>query len=189
MKYWVYKDSRILGPFDKNDVAGLPGLDASTLVCAGETAAAGDWRPASDIADLSGLPLDQIGAWSFDGPSSTLSLLDKLQLDAAGLIGDDEFPGAAETLFQDADMKRNFGDLLSPRPSADAAELRRAKNRTAELTVQLELLYRRVTELEAGQTDLVRRLAEKDAQLRDRPEAAPVPVPPAPVAAAAPPRA
>jgi hypothetical protein len=170
VKYWVYKDSRILGPFDKNSVAGLPGLDASTLVCAGESAAAGegDWRPAGDISDLAALPLDRGAAWPIEDMSSTYGLLDKLQLETAGLIGDDEFPGAAEDLFQDADMKRTFGDLLSPRPTVDEAELRRAKDRAVELTVQLELLYKRVAELEAGQTSLVHRLAEKELQLRTR---------------------
>ena len=48
MKYWVYKDSRILGPFDKDAVAGLPGFDSSTLVSVGESASVGEggWRPA-----------------------------------------------------------------------------------------------------------------------------------------------
>ncbi|HEX4046877.1 MAG TPA: hypothetical protein VH309_03540, partial [Elusimicrobiota bacterium] len=172
MKYWVYKDSRILGPFDKSDVAGLPGMDASTLVCAGEAAAAGegDWRPAGDVTDLAALPLERGAAWSVDDLSSTFGLLDRLQLDAAGLIGDDEFPGAAEDLFQDADMKRTFGDLLAPRPGVDEAELRRAKARAEELTVQLELLYKRLAELETGQTNLVHRLAEKELELRSRPQ-------------------
>jgi hypothetical protein len=195
VKYWVYKDSRILGPFDKNSVAGLPGLDASTLVCAGESAAAGegDWRPAGDVSDLAALPLDRGAAWPIDDMSSTYGLLDKLQLETAGLIGDDEFPGAAEELFQDPGMKQAFGDLLAPRPSADEAELRRAKDRATELTVQLELLYKRVAELEAGQTSLVHRLAEKELQLRSRFAAAPPPdaspdIAPAPAAlSAAPP--
>ena len=191
MKYWVYKDSRILGPFDKNTVAGLPGLDASTLVSAGESAAAGegDWRPAGDISDLAALPLDRGAAWPIDDMSSTYGLLDKLQIETAGLISDDEFPGAAEELFQDPSMKATFGDLLSPRPTVDEAELRRAKDRASELTVQLEMLYKRVAELEAGQTNLVHRLAEKELQLRAKfvpppapegaPQVAPVPLSPA----------
>jgi len=194
VKYWVYKDARILGPFDKDSVAGLPGVDASTLVCAGESAAAGegDWRPAGDIADLAALPLDRGPAWPVDDMSSTYGILDKLQLETAGLIGDDEFPGAAEELFQDPTMKAAFGGLLTPRPTVDEAELRRAKDRAAELTVQLELLYKRVAELEAGQTSLVHRLAEKDLQLRTKLAASPAPAPeaappaPAPAPAAPP---
>jgi hypothetical protein len=168
LKYWVYKDSRILGPFEKDAFAGLPGVDSSTLVCAGESAAAGegDWRPAGDVSDLAALTVDAGASWRGGESSSTFSLLDNLQLEAAGHINDDEFPGAAEDLFQDAEMKRTFGDLLASRPDGDAAELRRAKEHSAELTVQLEMLYKRLAELEAGQTDLVHRLAEKEMLLR-----------------------
>ncbi len=198
MKYWIYKDSRILGPFEKDAFGGLPGVDSSTLVSAGENAAAaeGDWRPAGDIAELSSLPLDRGPAWPVDDFSlSGSGVLDRLQIDAAGLLGDDEYPSAAEDLFQDADLKRTFGDLLTARPGPDEAELRRAKDRAAELTVQLEMLYKRVAELEAGQTSLLQRLAEKEILLRGQatapanflrePAAAPAPAPvlaPAPVA-------
>ncbi|MDE2510981.1 MAG: hypothetical protein KGL74_07650, partial [Elusimicrobia bacterium] len=171
MKYWVYKDSRILGPFDKDAVAGLPGLDASTLVSAGDTAGAGEgeWRPAGDVAEFSGLASALGPSWAGDEFGSTYGLLDKLQIDAAGLIGDDEFPGAAEDLFQDADMKKTFGDLLTPRPPANETELRKAKEQVSELSLQLEMLYQRVTELEAGHTNLVHRLVEKELQLRGHP--------------------
>ncbi|MFI5361556.1 MAG: hypothetical protein ACHQ49_06275 [Elusimicrobiota bacterium] len=177
MKYWIYKDSRILGPFDKNSVAGLPGVDSSTLVCVGDDAAAGegDWRPAGDLPDLAALPLDRGAIWPDGDVPSTIGLLDKLQIEAAGLIGDDAYPGAAEDLFQDADMKRTFGEMLAPKPSVDEAELRRAKERAVELTAQLELLYQRVAELETGQTNLVHRLAEKELQLRARAGVVPSP--------------
>ena len=51
MKYWVYKESRILGPFDKEGVSGLPGLDSGTLVCEGDPSG-GSWLPAGEIKDL-----------------------------------------------------------------------------------------------------------------------------------------
>jgi hypothetical protein len=211
VKYWVYKDSRILGPFDKDAVAGFPGLDASTLVSAGDSAEAGEgaWRPVGEMEGLSALSFDRGFSDSSDDFLSTYGLLDKLQLDAAGLIGDDDFPGAAADLFQDADMKKTFGELLTPRPSAPEGELRRAKDQVSELTQQLEMLYQRVTELEAGQTNLVHRLVEKEIQLRggEKPAAFPAdpdalikaivaavahpapPPPPAPVSAEAPPQA
>ena len=52
MKYWVYKESRILGPFDKEAVSGLPGLDSGTLVCAGDPAG-NSWMPAGELTELS----------------------------------------------------------------------------------------------------------------------------------------
>lgn len=175
MKYWVYKDARILGPFDKDAVAGVPGLDASTLVSAGESSGAeGAWRPAGEVAEFAGLASERVSTWSGEEFVSTYGLLDKLQIEASGLIGDDEFPGAAADLFQDADMKKTFGDLLAPRAGADEGELRRAKSQVSELTLQLELLYKRVSELEAGQTNLVHRLVEKELQLRGHPEPSPL---------------
>ncbi len=152
MKYWVYKDSRILGPLDKDGVAGLPGLDADTLVCAGESSATGegDWRPAGDVADLAALPLNRGTEWLVDDQSVAFSLLDALQIDSAGSVGDDEFSGTAEPLFQDARLGRAFADRPPPL-KVDDAELRRANDRAAELLAQLETLRKRVAELEAGQ--------------------------------------
>ncbi|MDE2491180.1 MAG: DUF4339 domain-containing protein, partial [Elusimicrobia bacterium] len=177
MKYWVYKDARILGPYEREDLSGLPGVDAATLVCAGESASPGegDWRPAGDVAELSGLSASRGLSWSPEEPPSTFGLLDKLQIDAAGLVGDDDFPGAAEALFQDADLRRSFDDLLSPRPSVDESALKRARDQISELTVQLEMLYKRVAELESSQTHLVHRLAEKELLLRRQPPPPPPP--------------
>lgn len=168
MKYWVYKDARILGPFDKDAFAGLPGVDSTTLVSAGDSAASGEggWLPAGEISDLAGVAADPGASWPHDELPSTYGLLDKLQLESAGLIGDDDFPGAGEDLFQDADQKKNFADLLNPRPAAAEAELRRSKDRVSELTIQLEMLYKRVAELESSQTDLMHRLAEREAAFR-----------------------
>jgi hypothetical protein len=187
VKYWVYKDSRILGPFDKDAVAGLPGLDAATLVSAGDPAstAEGGWRPAAEVAELGSLALGSRRSWTGGEPEfpTAHGLLDHLQLDAAGLIGDDDFPGLAGELFQDADMRRNFGELLTPREPVGEAELITARTRVSELTAQLEMLYKRVTELESSQTNLVHRLAEKEILLRTQ---TPPPAAPAPFLAAAP---
>ncbi|MCM2304550.1 MAG: DUF4339 domain-containing protein, partial [Elusimicrobia bacterium] len=100
MKYWVYKESRILGPFDKEAVSGLPGLDAGTLVCAGDPAG-GSWTPAGELAELAGVP--DGGVVPLDDFPSSSGLLDQLQIDSAGLVGDDDFSDSfAQELFRDA---------------------------------------------------------------------------------------
>lgn len=189
MKYWIYKDSRILGPFDKQAFGDLPGLDASTLVCEGESPdGGGDWRPAGEIADLSALPLEHGLPWPSSDVPSALGPFETWELETFSLLADESYPETAETLFQDADVKRSMADLLTPRPSVDEAELKRAKDRVVELTTHLELLYKRVAELESGQTSLVHRLAEKELLLRRQPPPPPPPtlkallrgVPPAP---------
>lgn len=148
MKYWVYKESRIHGPFDKEVVSGLPGLDAGTLVCVGDPAGGSSWVPAGELDGLTrAAPASSDGLLA-DLPSS-MALLDQLQIDTSGLVGDDEFPGAlAEELFQDASFKGGFGDALSVRDPASDAEARRARDKISELTAQLEIMYRRISELE-----------------------------------------
>ncbi len=178
MKYWVYKESRILGPFDKEAVSGLPGLDSGTLVCAGDPAG-GAWAPAGELAELGRLASG--GPGPVDDFPSSAGLLDQLQIESAGLLGDDEFSAAfAEEMFQDAGFKRGFADILAPRASGDEAEARGAREKISELTARLEAMYRHVSELEAGHTDLARRLAAKDLELRARgiePAAAPASTP------------
>lgn len=166
MKYWVYKESRILGPFDKEGVSGLPGLDHGTLVCAGDPAG-GDWTPAGELAELGQIASG--GPGPVDDFPSSAGLLDQLQIESSGLLGDDEFSASfAEELFQDAGFKRGFSDILAPRASGDEAAARGAREKISELTARLEAMYRHVSELEAGHTDLARRLAAKDLELRAR---------------------
>ncbi len=185
MKYWVYKESRILGPFDKEGVSGLPGLDSGTLVCAGDPAAGGAWIPAGELGGLTGITAAGAGGL-FDEPLSSIGLLDQMQIDSAGLIADEELSGAfAEELFQDASYKKSFADALPSRGPSDV-EARMARERIAELTTQLEAMYRHISELEAGQTDLARRLAAKDLALRSHGVVDGAAAPPPPVAAPAP---
>ncbi len=174
MKYWVYKESRILGPFDKEAVSGLQGLDSGTLVCAGDPDG-GSWVPAGELAGLTGIASGGVGGLLDDLPSS-VGLLDQLLIDSAGLIGDDELSGSfAEELFQDASLKKGFGDVLSARAPSDDDEARRAREKIAELTSQLETMHHHISELEIGQTNLARRLVAKDLELHSRGDAAAVP--------------
>ncbi len=193
MKYWIYKDARIAGPYERDAIAGLPGFDASTLVSAGDAPGGdeGQWAPAADVPDLAPMALAHGAAFAPDAPASSFGLLDKLQLESAGLIGDDQYPNAAEVLFQDAEIKRNFAELLAARTRGDDAEVRRLRGLVSELSVQLELMYRRVAQLENTHADFLRKLSA-DAAARveagARPQASSDPAAPMPasVASAAP---
>jgi len=192
VKYWIYKDSRILGPYERDAISGLPGFDAGTLVCAGENAGAaeGQWAPAADIPELAPLTLGHGPTWSPDAPTSSFGLLDKLQIESAGLIGDEQYPSAGEVLFQDAEIKRSFAELLVQRTRTDDSEVRRLRGLVSELSVQLELMYRRIAQLENTHTDFLQRLTAPETAARAA-AYAPAPAPaaattPAPPAAAAP---
>lgn len=175
MKYWVYKETRILGPFDKEAVSGLPGLDAGTLVCVGDPSGS-SWVPAGELDGLTGISAAGAGE-GFEPLPSSMGLLDQLQIDSAGIVGDNEFPDSlAENLFQDAAFKKDFSDILSSRVEPGEPEARHAREKISELTAQLEVMARRISELEAGRTDLAHRLAEKEREpispAPDAPEAA-----------------
>jgi len=184
VKYWIYKESRILGPFDKEAVSGLPGVDSGTLVCAGDPAA-GAWLPAGELEGLTGIASGDAAGLYEDLPSS-VGLLDQLQIESSGLIGDDEFPSAfSEELFQDAGFKKDFRDILGDQISPEGATVRRAQDKVEELTAKLEAMYRQVSALESGNTELARRLASKEAELSFRPpDKAPAPAPAQPAAGA-----
>ena len=76
MRYWIYKDSRILGPLAKEDCVLAGGLNPESLV-AEENAGVReeDWRCASDIPDFSDLLEGQVeGAYRPGlGPAEGLS--------------------------------------------------------------------------------------------------------------------
>ncbi len=168
-----------MGPFERDAMAGLPGFDASTLVCAGDAAGSseGQWSPAADVPELAPLALAHGAAWAPDAPASSFDLLDKLQIESAGLIGDDQYPSAAEVLFQDAEIKKSFAELLVSRTRTDDTEVRRLRGLVSELSVQLELMYRRIAQLENTHADFLGKLSRSDAAVR--PTEAPTPAVPA----------
>src|SRR5258705_410322 len=53
VKYWVYKESRILGPFDKEAVSGPPGLDSGAPGWRSDAKAGLIWSLEAPRADLS----------------------------------------------------------------------------------------------------------------------------------------
>lgn len=168
MKYWVYKESRILGPFDKEAVSGLPGLDAGTLVCTGDPSGGNAWVPAAELDGFSGLAAAPI----YDDVPSSSSLLDQLQIESAGLLGDDEFPASfSENLFQDAGFKKDFSDILNDHISPDERHARQSREKIIELTNKLESLFRQVADLESGKSELERKLAARDFEVRTAPAA------------------
>jgi hypothetical protein len=55
MKYWFYSEGNILGPYEPAEMLALPAFAEESLVCP-ETAtgdSAGDWRPASQVGEIS----------------------------------------------------------------------------------------------------------------------------------------
>src|SRR5438105_2776876 len=57
MRYWVYKDSRIMGPVGADGLAHVEGGSPDLLLCpeGADGARETDWRTAGEIPELAGL--------------------------------------------------------------------------------------------------------------------------------------
>ncbi|MBI3553877.1 MAG: hypothetical protein HY077_15385 [Elusimicrobia bacterium] len=148
MRYFIYSDGNVSGPFDPRELEESGGLPADALVCAESLSGRrdSDWLPACEVAGLSALR-----------PSSATAVLDepllpgetgafeRLELETFGgpAAGDGE--NWLLDLFDDAQFRQRWGELL-PKPSEDAEEVSQA--RISELTGQLEALKSRLSELE-----------------------------------------
>jgi len=176
MRYWVYKDSQILGPLAKEDFALAGGVRPETLICAEDSAGRADmdWRCAEEVGELSVLCA---AAPPRTGEDALLEpgfgLLERLQFETLALPGEGDGEGWLTDLFSPA-SRIPAKDLPKPDESA-RQELKDSQQRVAELTAQIELLNQRLTELEAAP--------------RPAPRPAPTPPPrPAPPRPAPPPR-
>jgi len=146
MKYWVYKDSQILGPLAKEDFALAGGLRPDTLVCTEDSAGRmdTDWRAAEDVEELS-------GAWS-SAPSlpaedgltrPDLGVMERLRFETLGPLGE-------------ATGEDWLAELFSSESRLPAEEISRAAGPSAtqetlkELTEQINRLSQRLEELEGG---------------------------------------
>ena len=143
MRYWVYKDAQILGPWEREDLAQEGGLRGDTLVSA--EGGSMDWRCAEEVSELSGLYVSYLPP-SPQGPSVDYEYgaLERLQFETLGLEAENSEWLAG--IFDASGPKIQGAGL-----SLQAADLLVAQNRVRELTDQLELLTKRVAELEGGQ--------------------------------------
>ena len=58
MRYWVYQNSRVAGPFDRQELSALRGLTAETLVCPEHSGGMEekDWASVGSIEELASMP-------------------------------------------------------------------------------------------------------------------------------------
>jgi len=70
MRYWIYLDNKVQGPFEKERLASLTGFGSSSMVCEeGKPGQGQDWKPAARIPDLKDLLSDTAPAQSPPQPS------------------------------------------------------------------------------------------------------------------------
>lgn len=182
MRYFVYKDAKIVGPLSPDDLAGWGGVERDALVCSEDLSGRrdDDWRAAGDVPELS----DKLRASSLSTavaeeplPGTESGLLERLELETMGVSregGDDWIAG----FLDDAEFRTRWGFVI-PKPDDESPQrLSAAQNRITELEGQLRAFQQRVKDLEEQQRDLLSRL-RGNAQT-GRLEEAPPPPPAAP---------
>lgn len=156
MRYWIYKNEKIIGPVARGELVGYSDLEAGTLVC-GEGVSGhedGDWKSISEIPELSDIraPLD--------APSSQAVTLGGQALsEAARWLGGLE-PGSAAATFgypEDAGP----GDLFDSFVSGVPASIHETRFRPVEHGDQVSDLLGRISELELRQRELLKSLEER----------------------------
>ncbi|MDD5628553.1 MAG: hypothetical protein PHU21_05785, partial [Elusimicrobia bacterium] len=150
MRYWVFKDSQILGPLAKEDFGLVGGVRPETLVCAEGDAgrADADWLCAEEVGELSGLCATAPRAPAGDLLEPGFGLLERLQAETLPLPGEGGSEGWLTDIFSPA-SRIPAADLPKP-DEATRQALQDSQARIQELTSQLEQLNRRLAELEAA---------------------------------------
>ena len=187
MRYWVYKDSQILGPLAKEDLGLAGGVRPETLVCAEDNAGRmdTDWRCAEEVSELSSLCATAPAPAGEDVLlEPDFGLLERLQFETLALPGEGDEEGWLRDLFSPA-SRIPAADL--PRPDESARQqLKDSQTRVEELTAQIELLNRRLAEMETATRQAPAPLKESAAAAPPQPAPPPAQAPPPKVAAPAP---
>lgn len=147
MKYWVFNDARILGPYSREELAGLDAVHSGTLVCQEGTSgvADGDWRALEAVPELAGLAFAgaPVGGYAASPFSETMD-----PSDAAAAAWPPPY----------ADDPR-FGFWM--REEAD-------EGRSVEFARTLAEMREQMARNERRQDEILDRLNAKDAQLQQR---------------------
>ncbi|MBI5884147.1 MAG: hypothetical protein HZB91_13715 [Elusimicrobia bacterium] len=159
MRYWVFKDSRLVGPLGADEMAQVGGLRPETLVCVGEVPGEkeGDWKCAEQIPELAGSCQPDLPSAFVDAPE-TMVFDSLMELAESG--------GREDALEQGL----SFYEFLENSPIADSSselmgdvtrqqELLRAQAKARDLRAEVDALARRVRELEVQRNELMDRLA------------------------------
>lgn len=193
MKYWVFSDSRILGPYSREEMAGLEVVHGGTLVCQEGTSgvADGDWRALEAVPELAGLALAGAPAGGY-AASPFAEAMDPADPILAGLPSSfEDDPRFGFWMKEEAETGRSveFARTLSEMREQMARHERRQDDILDRLNakdVELQTREREIAELKA-RLNLYESGAARPAVQAPAPvaKAAPVPVakPPAPAPA------
>ncbi|MBI5200933.1 MAG: hypothetical protein HY925_05050 [Elusimicrobia bacterium] len=177
MRYFVYQDAQIMGPFTREDLGQVHGLHGDSLVCP-EGAMGnkdGEWLSAREVNDLSGLftggpgiKASPVLEMTASGPPDFYTRLGEETrsiLDGFGYSG--EWTSGA---FEDPDFFRQWGALVDG-ASTRSEELELARLRAQELEANLDQMGDKLAKYERQQNEILERLNVKDRALEEKQKA------------------
>ena len=154
MRYWVYKDARIVGPMSPEEVSHLEGADSNLLLCPEGTDGSreSDWKTAGEVPDLE-------------------SLLPQAQATVSPLEAAEFETWSAREFFLDEFLEppqlRSWAPSAS-RPVRQPDDSETHPRRNPELDAKLGELEEKLSKHERQQEEILERLAEKDLRLQER---------------------
>lgn len=177
MRYFVYQDAQIMGPFTREDLSQVQGLHRDSLVCAEASMGTKDseWRSAADV--------DELSTFFKGGPGVTAA--PALELSAG--VPPDHFLRASEEnrslfdgfgylgewtsgVFEDPDFFRQWGALVDSAATRNE-ELDLAKLKAEALEKNLDDMTRKLAKYERQQNEILERLNLKDRALEEKEKA------------------
>jgi hypothetical protein len=164
MRYWVYQDARVQGPFSKEDLASVQGLDQDSLVCQADSsggAKEGDWTAMSDLSELADLYAVESGVSLAPATDVPNEIFSQFRKESEGVLDRIGYPEAwVSGVFEDptmfdvhAGLGGAFGSDVAPNPES---------GRTAELESRLCELQDQIQEYEKKTNDILDALGGKD---------------------------
>ncbi|MBI5242653.1 MAG: hypothetical protein HY922_03085 [Elusimicrobia bacterium] len=167
MRYWLYQDSRIFGPFSAEDLASTPGVGPRSLVCEADSSGASesDWREAGAVLELSGGPVAVAEA---AGGKAESGFYDFQR--GAHSFFDSAWPSDewTQTLMSDP----NFAALWPPLGGLSTEEFTSyERDRMSEMEERLGKLKAELREYETHQKKFREELREKERLLEEKEQA------------------
>ncbi|HBL17654.1 MAG TPA: hypothetical protein DD417_13130 [Elusimicrobia bacterium] len=164
MHYWIYQDSRILGPFAREDVLSVPGVGQGSLVCEGSATGAADqdWKPLDSVPELSGLLGSRAGASAV--MPSEFDSFGQFQETAHALLDNigrsDEYPSA---VLQDPQFSALWGGLGGD-PGGGIWD----RHRVSDLETSVFDLKSQLEEQVKRQDEMLEKLSEKQKLIEEK---------------------
>ena len=165
MRYWVYQDSRILGPFDKEELRSVEGLHEASLVCTqGQSGTQEmDWVALESVEDLSSV----FGASAevAQQTASAAGSFDQFSNEAHASVDN---IGASENWMESIQKDPRLSDLWGGMPEGVGPEKNWELHQGSDLDSRLTEMQAKLDANERRQNEILDRLGEKDRELVEK---------------------